>query len=182
MPEGENKEMRIPSVVVEEQTYTIQSLQLKELEKMIVPGRFQWVLIQSFSFMELCSVEADTWKNISQEELLSARFFSEKEEIHIFEEDDSLKAVLCRDNDKDDSLKAVLRRDNAKDDSLKAVLCNDNDKAAWFDEEFAVRKQFEKVGSSLLVRRYVSYDADGQAYIRYSRLCAVKKGERKYGK
>lgn len=82
------------------------------------------------------------------EELLEARFFGPEREIRIWLEEDDFFAVSLEDEDQDDCLEDLTR-------PIRRADC---------------------FGADLTLRRYVAYDADGQAYIRDTRLVA-KKGD-----
>ena len=82
-----------------------------------------------------------------QSELLEARFFGATEEIHIYQGEHSLEAISLTEKDGD----------------------------VWLDSHRRIRDA--KFGHALTVREYISYDADGQAYISHIRLLDWKEAK-----
>ena len=81
---------------------------------------------------------------IHWDECLEARFFSKDGELHFFENEDGMKAVLVTD-DGDDVL----------------------------DRTYRIHQRFQLVGEGVKVREYLDYDKDGQVYVRLTRLAGI---------
>lgn len=89
-------------------------------------------------------------KTLSLEQLTEARLFSETSELHLFQCEDGWRAV-----------------------SVKEV-----GEAEYIDELRPLSKEFQKKGKrQICVRKYISYDKDGQAFIALTRLYQVEGGE-----
>lgn len=82
------------------------------------------------------------------DELLEARFFDEKRELHIWREPDGLRAVLAEETDEANPIRS----------------------------EFEVTAALGGV-QTLQQAQYLAYDEDGQAYIALTRLCGARKAE-----
>ena len=85
------------------------------------------------------------------EQLTEARLFSETSELHIFQ---------C-------------------EDGWCAVSVEEIGEAEYIDELRPISKEFQKEGKQqqLCVRKYISYDEDGQAFVALTRLYGVKGGD-----
>lgn len=84
--------------------------------------------------------------------LMEAWFFDDTKELHLFQEDNQWYAATTEDESGDE----------------------------WQDQMFLLEHQFNANGGiqnpTITVRRYIGYDADGQAYITQTRLLALKGG------
>ncbi len=80
--------------------------------------------------------------NVDWEQVIEARFFDENSEIHIFNYNDEMKAVLVKDT-------------------------NNND---FILTKYELAKNFKNIANTLVVKQYLDYDEDGQAFIKLTRL------------
>ena len=83
---------------------------------------------------------------IDWEECLEARFFSEKEELHLFQDGQEMRAVVCEETDSQDQA----------------------------DTEYELQKAFIPGMTRLIVREYFSYDEDGQVIVAKTRLVSIR--------
>lgn len=105
---------------------------------------YDYGLLYYLSEVILTALEGKTVTNLQQ--LTEARLFSEDKELHVFQ------------NEK----------------GWQAVLCCETEGAEYIEEYRPLSRNFQGAGKHLGVRRYISYDEDGQAYIALTRLYAVK--------
>lgn len=82
-------------------------------------------------------------------QLLEARFFGEQGELHIFRDEEQLRAVEVKETGKTD----------------------------YIEKKVILGKNFQEAGRYLRVRKYVDYDEDGQAFIALTRLHRIEGGE-----
>lgn len=101
-----------------------------------------WALVRSLGSVTLGQPPV----NISEDELLEARFFSADEEIRIFRYEDELRSVLIQDGAADE----------------------------FVERTYAVSNP--ELGTEITVRTYLGFDDDGQAYPKTSRLTGWKGG------
>ena len=80
------------------------------------------------------------------DEITEARAFSERSEIHIFRQNDQLKCLKITDSDQNDIL----------------------------TERYALENRFGAFGKTVVVKKYVGYDEDGQAYVELKRLAGIE--------
>lgn len=80
------------------------------------------------------------------EQLMEARLFSGEKELHIFQ----------------------------NENGWMAVSVEETGESEYLDGFHPLSKKFQTVGKQLGVRKYISYDDDGQAYVALTRLCGVK--------
>ena len=107
----------------------------------------EWGLLYYHDKIQLTKITGMGAAVINNPRLLEARLFGGRKEIHIFEYDGGLNAVL------------------AEDDSQE-----------YIDRRYKLAKEFtpkEKDGY-LWVRDYISFDDDGMAYIEYSRPVKIE--------
>ena len=83
--------------------------------------------------------------NIDWDECLEARFFSEKEELHLFRDGQEMRAVICEETDTKDQT----------------------------DREYELQKTFIPGMTRLIVREYFAYDEDGQVMVAKTRLAGL---------
>ncbi len=79
------------------------------------------------------------------EECLEARFFSQDKEIHIFDDDGTKKAVKVVDAKEEDT----------------------------YIQKYQLASKY-RLGSTLCVKEYLSYDEDGQMKIELTRLAGIE--------
>lgn len=103
-------------------------------------------LQQPFAYITRLSevIVGPTPAQFTTEELLEARFFGADREIHIFTGEEGLEAVCVEDEGQEDCL------------------------------DITRRIRDPRFGKTLTLRRYLGYDADGQAYICATRLVGWK--------
>lgn len=87
----------------------------------------------------------------SLEQLIEARLFSETGELHLFQ----------------------------REDDWCAVSVDETGKAEYINELRPLSKEFQKEGNKLCIRKYISYDEDGQAFVALTRLYGVRGGEQR---
>jgi hypothetical protein len=107
-------------------------------------NQYEYAYVYMMSKMVLCKV--DELPLIDWEECLEARFFSEDRELHIFEGNDGMQAVLIEDGD--------------------SVDCN--------IRSYELVPKFKGVGKELEVQEYLDFDEDGQIYVVQTRLKGIK--------
>lgn len=109
-----------------------------------ITGKFEYGVFYNLSSIQL--LVSPEAEKIDWDECYEARFFSRDKELHIFEKDGEKRALLVEDEECDETV-------------IKGYL---------------LAKKFENVGKSILVKEYLQYDEDGQAYVALSRLCGVQ--------
>lgn len=112
-------------------------------------GRLQdypYALFYYLSEVKLVALEGEPIWNLDQ--LIEARLFSKEKELHIFQHEEGWQAVCIKEIGQ----------------------------AEYIDEWCLLSRKFQTVGKQLGVRRYLSYDEDGQIYVALTRLYAVKGG------
>lgn len=82
------------------------------------------------------------------EQLMEARLFSETSELHLFQCETGWRAVLVEETG--------------------------TGQAEYIDDKHVISKEFQTAGKKLCVRKYISYDEDGQAFVALTRLCGVR--------
>lgn len=87
----------------------------------------------------------DYREDIDWQELLEARFFNEKQELHIWRTGDSLMGSRLAETGETDAA----------------------------DTEFPVMKKFCPAGGKMVIRKYIDYDGDGQAFVAHTRIKSV---------
>lgn len=112
-------------------------------EALSAGGELPFALIRSLSQVTLGHTPAC----VEEDELLEARFFSQAQEIRIFQEADGLRAVRLIGEPSDRVLEQTCKLEN---------------------------KQF---GSALAIARVLEWDEDGQAYVAATRLTGWKEAE-----
>jgi hypothetical protein len=107
----------------------------------------QWGLIYYQDDIQLKKIADIDAAAINNPKLLEARLFGEGKEIHIFEYDGKLSAVL-----------------------------NEDDSQEQIDRKYKLAGRFKPKEKDIYlhVRDYISFDKDGMAYIEYSRLVKVE--------
>ena len=107
---------------------------------------FPYALLYMMSGIVFCETRELEAKPIEWEECLEARFFAPDRELHMFEQEgDVTVAEISDDGDGDEE---IIR--------------------------YALDNRFRKPGKTLLVKQYLDYDEDGQAFVTLTRLCGVE--------
>ena len=114
-------------------------IELEEAYKMIPD--YKYALVYMMSHVHFCKVEK--LPPIDWSECLEARFFSKEGEVHIYEEDEVLKAVK-------------ITADEQAERIVKKYEINQG--------------RFKGIGKYLCVEEYLEYDEDGQAVVVLTRL------------
>lgn len=104
-------------------------------------------LITELSGVRLVAAPAENGFEISAE-LLEARLFDSDSELYIWREGDRFKARKVKDTDLDER--------------------------NYIDAKpIAMTGAVSRNGFKIMIRKYIDYDEDGQAYIALTRLCGV---------
>lgn len=127
--------------------YKAERISIDDVKGKILSGNYTFALINYISEMVLTD-KLDA-VSIDWNEIVEARFFSEKNEIHIFEDDDEMIAVYSQDGDEN------------------------ND---YLIKKLPIMKRggLSKIGKKLVAKQYLAYDEDGQAEIKFTRLIGVE--------
>ncbi len=99
-----------------------------------------------YKISEMSLKKADDITENDLDELTEARAFSESSEIHLFRQNDQLKCLKITDSGQDDILM----------------------------EKYALENRFGAIGKTVIVKKYIGYDEDGQAYIELKRLAGIE--------
>lgn len=105
---------------------------------------YEYALLYRISDRILCKAQ-DLPENV-WEECIEARIFSDSKELHIFEGEDRMKAVVLTELDKED------------------VIIKD----------YTLENAFRHIGEFVRVCQYLGYDEDGQAYVSMTRLKGIQ--------
>lgn len=107
-------------------------------------SKYSYALLYKFSEVKLC--KADKIVTSDWDECTEARIFDDTEEVHIFPLEE------------------------------KFYQLSDSAFEFWKDEKFILSNFTGKVidGKTLVVRKYIALDQDGQAYIKASRLVSIR--------
>lgn len=123
--------------------YCFKEMEAGEAYQKINEYRYALIyMISDIAFGKTEELELPDW-----EECQEARFFSEDQELHIFELDGEKTAVEIVD-------------DGAEED-----VC---------DKKFQLDKRFSGDGNLLCVREYLAYDEDGQVFVKLTRLKGIE--------
>lgn len=85
-------------------------------------------------------------ENIAWDECVEAYFFDEKKQIHLYQ----------------------------YDNELQGICFEEKETADYIDKEYVLTEQYRTVGTTLKKREYLDYDADGQVFVKYTRLVDVE--------
>ena len=107
---------------------------------------YEYALLYMISSVNLCRTEE--LESVDWDECMEARFFSDKEEMHIFECDGQMMAVEVKDSGE------------KKDTIVK---------------KYPMNQKFQGVGDKLCVKEYITYDEDGQMQVALTRLCGIER-------
>lgn len=131
-------------------------LNRSEVEKLCLKNNFKYAWINTYSKLFLSSV-----KSIKDfdflDDLIEAKFFDESREISIIKSDDQKFSVVIFDSEGNNDF--VEEQQILK--GCKSPLQHKNDK--------------------LVIRHFLKYDDDGQAYVYYTKLCDIKCDIKKEG-
>ncbi len=106
---------------------------------------YQYVLLYMISErIILCNV--GSLPEINWKECQEARFFSEDRELHIFEGEEGMQAMEVFDTDGED---IVVK-------------------------EYELDDRFRTAGKTVIVKEYLDYDSDGQAFVALTRLKGIR--------
>lgn len=122
--------------------YQIEQIELQDADQK--KSEFSYALIYMISSRILCKTEE--LPEIDWNECLEARFFSEDKELHIFEREEEMQAVIIRDTDDADCMTKAYELEN----------------------------RYAYLGKTLLVQEYFLYDKDGQMYVGLTRLKGIQ--------
>ena len=98
-------------------------------------------------------------------ECLEARFFDQEKELHLFEEDGRLKAVRITE--------AVDRQAMQEEEAAGDVFVT-FESCDRLIKKYQLQDRYQKLGQTLCVCEYLSYDEDGQAYVSLTRLAGIE--------
>lgn len=85
--------------------------------------------------------------SVDWDELLEGYIFNDDSQIHIYREDDELKAV---------------------------ILSDDIEDAHIIDRRYELAGKYKGIGNKVIIREYLKADEDGQSYIAASRLVGIE--------
>ena len=88
-------------------------------------------------------------------ECLEARFFDQEKELHLFEEE-----AIDR--------QAMQEEEAAGDVFVTFESCD------RLIKKYQLQERYQKLGQTLCVCEYLSYDKDGQAYVSLTRLAGIE--------
>lgn len=107
---------------------------------------YEFALIYGLSEMRLCRIAELSEEGFDMGDCVEARFFSGDKELHYFERNGLFRALEVRD--------------------------------AYGGEEnvtrYSIARRWQRCGKELLVKEYLDYDEDGQAYVAHTRLCGIE--------
>ena len=93
--------------------------------------------------------QTEELREVDWEQLQEAFFFDNNAQLHIFRDEDELKAIIIEDEEGDEY-------------QLRTYLLNRTD------------ARTSAVGKELVVKEYLEQDEDGQVYIKCTRMIDVK--------
>ena len=121
-----------------------------------------------YMISEMFFKKTEEINEIKWDECVEARFFSEKSEMHIFNEDGVLVATQIIDD-----IEGTFD-DSAKEKTVLSVGEGDIREAEIIDLEYETENRFKDYGRTFKVRKYMAPDEDGQMIVLNTRL--VSKG------
>lgn len=128
---------------------------LESVQEALVKSKsYSYALLYYMSEVKLMEWgEAQDENSVNVEELLEARFFDDKGEIHIFEGNSGLNAIEISETDEE----------------VDAI-----------EETYPIRSIFDWTKThkkpQLVIKKYIQYDSDGQAYVAACRLYQLREG------
>lgn len=130
-----------------------------------------------------CDIYPDISPPLKASTLKELRVFNEEREVHIWKSGHDFNACLLEDAIPDDSEDFVVEDYILIGNSIEDVkdgftLVADRSRglrhAVPLEINYAGEKRDNSVKMSLIVKHYVNYDEDGQAYVDASRMCGIK--------
>lgn len=109
--------------------------------------KYKYVLVYMMSQFLICDVSE--LSNPEYDEVLEARFFDEKGEAHICIEDGEIVSYISSDDD--------FKSDESREYTVK--FCD----------------EFESIYSAVKIKKYYSFDEDGQIYNLMTRCCGLER-------
>ncbi|NFO88485.1 hypothetical protein FDC58_07075 [Clostridium botulinum] len=116
--------------------------------------KFAW--INTFSDLKLIDLKNDNFIETWLDSLIEAKIFDENREI----------SIMPYDNE--DYFSVVEFDGNSKEYVEERQILNKN-KSPFINKN-------ENVIDMVVIRNYLNYDDDGQAYIYYTKLCNIERG------
>lgn len=119
------------------------------VEELCLKNNFNYAWINTYSELFLSSVKSIKDFNFL-DDLIEAKFFDDDREISIIKSDDEKFLVVIFDSEGNNDFveeQQILQKH-------KSPFKNENDK--------------------LVIRHFIKYDDDGQAYVYYTKLCDIK--------
>ncbi|NFN94638.1 hypothetical protein FDB28_11190 [Clostridium botulinum] len=116
--------------------------------------KFAW--INTFSDLKLIDLKNDNFMETWLDSLIEAKIFDENREI----------SIMPYDNE--DYFSVVEFDGNSKEYVEERQILNKN-KSPFINKN-------KNVIDMLVIRNYLNYDDDGQAYIYYTKLCNIERG------
>ena len=137
---------------------------------------YEYALVYMAS--ELRLIPCEKWESIDLEECLEVRFFCEKGELHIFREEDAFLSAAVQDLSGGDEMTSHSHEDEKSTAASDSAAGRDSDVQVYatIDRVHSIRKNCrgEVPGcTGIIVREYIGYDADGQAYTVRTRLAGL---------
>jgi hypothetical protein len=120
----------------------VQNIDLQEAYQSVKD--YTYALLYMISQRILCKTEE--LPMIDWEECQEARFFSEEKELHIFEDEEGMRAIIVYDTDQEDIMVKEYELDN----------------------------MFVSLGKTVLVQEYLAYDDSGQVSVELTRLKGIR--------
>lgn len=125
----------------------------EDIVNKIKDSKLEFAWINTYSDLKLVQLERESNLEIYFNNLIEAKFFNEDEEISIMEAEDNIFSVYEFDN--------YEYKESIKEEQIL------NKHKSPFNGEF----------DKLIIKHYLDYDDEGQAYVSYTKLCNVKRGE-----
>lgn len=122
--------------------YRVQDIDLQKAYQSV--NDYTYALLYMISQRILCKIE--DLPVIEWEECLEARFFSQERELHIFEAEEGMQAIIVYDTDQEDIMVKEYELDN----------------------------KFALLGKTVLVQEYLQYDQSGQVFVGLTRLKGIR--------
>ncbi len=98
-------------------------------------------------------------------ECLEARFFDQEKELHLFEKDGCLKAVRITE---------AIDRQAMQEEEADGDVFVTFESCDRLIKKYRLQERYQKLGQTLCVCEYLSYDQDGQAYVSLTRLAGIE--------
>lgn len=125
-------------------SYKIDTVTMEDVKEMY--KNYPYALLYMMS--ELVFAKTEDLENVLWEECLEARFFGEKGELHLFQINGEIRC----------------RRIEDEDGEAEGEVLTD---------KYKLDGRFRKLGNGVVVKRYLKYDDDGQAYVALTRLAEI---------